>query len=485
MTRREKDRAANESGGVLAFAEYEQAIIGHILHTSDAVFPDVAQLQPEDFTQRLTGGAWIAAAGLRTAGHPIDMMSISERMVAAGEDLDEVETFLAECQQKAPTAQHAVYHAQRIQAATRHRNAKAAIAVAMEEQENGEKPLSDILRTLRDKLDGIEAEESGEPQIISAADFVAVKRPEPSQVIREVLRAGEVGILSSGAKAGKTFANLSLAVGVAAGLKWLKWQTTQGRVLYANGELGEWGLETRLTRISHAIGLPDIPADLDVWHLRNGVRGISDLVPGILRRQREAGRPYALIIIDPIFRFNGGRDEIDNTATGQTFAELATLAEQTKAAIWICHHFSKGNKSETDHMDRASGAGMFGRAPDLVMTFTKHDADDCYSVEATCRDFAEPEPFVIRRDFPLWTVEDGLDPAKLKKRSGPSTRYTVESIMGTLVDDGLRYKEWLKASRDQIGLGETKFTQLLKKAKADGLVTLNQFGTYLPAGGRK
>ncbi len=485
MTRREKDRAANEATGVMAFPEYEQAIIGHLLNTSDAVFPDVAQLQPDDFTQRLTGGAWIGAAGLRTAGHPIDLLSLSERMVAAGEDKDEVISFLAECQQKAPTAQHAAYHAQRIQEATRHRKAKTAILIAKEEQESGIKPLADILRELRDKLDGIEAEEAGEPQIISAADFVAVNRPEPSQVIREVLRAGEVGILSSGAKAGKTFANLSLAVCVSAGgLLWLKWKTTEGRVLYVNGELGEWGLETRLKRISCALGLPGVPADLDVWHLRNGVRGILDLVPGILRRQRQAGQPYTLIIIDPIFRFNGGRDEIDNTAQGQTFAELASLAEQTGAAVWVCHHFSKGNKAETEHMDRGSGAGMFSRAPDLVMTFTKHEEDDCYSVETTCRDFAEPEPFVIRRDFPLWAVEDGLDPAKLKRKGGAPTRYTIEGVMGTLADDGMRYKEWLQAAKGQLGIGETTFNKLLNKAKADGLVMLNQFGTYLPTGGR-
>ena len=77
-------------------------------------------------------------------------------------------------------------------------------------------------------------------------------------------------------------------------------------------------------------------------------------------------------------------------------AELGELAERTSAAVLVAHHFSKGNKAGTDHLDRASGAGMFARAPDTIMTLTAHEEIDCYTLETTYRNFTRPEPVVVR-----------------------------------------------------------------------------------------
>ena len=60
-----------------------------------------------------------------------------------------------------------------------------------------------------------------ETQIVSAADFVAEGRPEPPQVIQGVLRAGQIGMMASASKSGKTWLLMALADAVAAGLKWM------------------------------------------------------------------------------------------------------------------------------------------------------------------------------------------------------------------------------------------------------------------------
>lgn len=471
MMLRETDKATGDASDVLAFAEYERAVIGHLLNTSDAAFPDLSQLQPEDFTQRLTISAWIEAAGLRTAGHPIDYLSLSERMVNAGGDRNEVETFLEDCQLKAPTAQHAVYHVQRIQAATRHRKVKTAITVAQEEQGSGAKPLSDIVRTLRDKLDSIEAEEVNKPQIISAAIFAAVNRTEPIQIVHGVLRAGQVGILSASSKAGKTWALLGAGFAVATSGRWLGWNTAQGRVLYINAELPDYDLESRLNKLADALGLGGIPDGLDVWHLRGQTMTIPQLLPAIMRRQRNHG-PYALIMPDPLYRFGQGRDENDNAVQALTMGELGELAEKTAAAVLAAHHFSKGNQSGREHIDRGSGAGMFARAPDLIATLTAHKEPDCYTLESTCRSFAKPDPVVVRWNYPSWTVAEELDPEELKQPTGRPARYSTDELLDLLPADGLTHGDWKDKAKQETGIGATRFNELVRMAKGSGQVVL-------------
>ena len=92
------------------------------------------------------------------------------------------------------------------------------------------------------------------PPIVSAADFVAVQRPEPPQIVRGVLRAGQIAMLSASSKAGKSWALLGSAFAVATGGEWLGWKTARGRVLYVNSELTDYDLESRLNRLADAHG---------------------------------------------------------------------------------------------------------------------------------------------------------------------------------------------------------------------------------------
>lgn len=322
-------------------------------------------------------------------------------------------------------------------------------------------------------------------RIVAAADFMANPLPEPPQVIHGVIRAGQVGMMAASSKSGKTWAMLALGFSVATGRKWMGWPTTQGRALYINAELPTYDLQRRNEQLVEALNLPIVPDGLDLLHLRGTGTALRALIPEVLRQQEKNGAPYSLILPDPLYCFNGGRDENDNSEQAKTMAELSELAERSGAAVWATHHFSKGNKSQTDHLDRASGAGMFARAVDTFMTLTRHEEDDCYAVETTTRSFARPEPFVVRWEYPLWRIEGELDPEALKQhnRPGRTPRYTPKGIVELLPMDGASFTDWRQAAEKRLGVKEGRFLQLRKKALADGLATLDVFGKYNRAEG--
>jgi RecA-family ATPase len=285
----------------------------------------------------------------------IDPLTVAEKMDGdAGENL----LALSEMVESCPTSEHSGYYAEQVRTAERRRTLHTAARLAVEALARGD-ALDDVAADL---LAAGEAVEGGEdqPQIVSAADFAAVDRAEPAQIVRGVLRAGQIGILSATSKAGKSWSLMAAAFAVATGGRWFGWNAAQGRVLYVNAELPDYDLESRLKVLCDALGLAGLPAGLDVWHLRGRTMSIPQLLPAILRRQREQG-PYALILPDPLYRFGQGRAENDNAVQALTMAELNELAERTSAA-YSPPPLQQGQQGRGDHLD-GLGGGMFARAP--------------------------------------------------------------------------------------------------------------------------
>jgi hypothetical protein len=459
----------------------ERALIGALLQEHDRIFPVVqeAGITAASFTDSRCIRAWDTMAALR-AKKPgiVDLVTVSESY--GGDSFEVMSLYLEPMMKDCVTTAHAPYYAQEVRKAERRRNLSTAARIAVDALARGD--AEDVVAAqLRESVDTVEGDKLG-PRIISARDYAATPLQEPPQVIHGVIRAGQVGLMAASSKAGKSWALLHLGMAVPTGRDWLGWQTTKGRTLYINAELPPYDLQRRLERLSDALELGGIPDGLDVWHLRGTSNTIRELVPYVLRRQREVG-PYALILPDPLYSFGGGRDENSNSEQAKTMAELSELAERSGAAVWIAHHFSKGNKAMTDHLDRASGAGMYARAVDVFATLTRHKEDDCYSVETTCRSFQRPEPFVVRWEYPLWRIDADLDPNDLKQQPKPgrTPRFTPGSIAELLPNAGMKYSELQKLAESSLGVKESRFAQLLKLAKAGGMVR-QDFGMYFRVG---
>lgn len=454
----------------------ERALVGALLQDAEAVFPlaDAAGISSESFTDTDCIRAWRAAALLRHRKTTVDPATVAEAM--DGDSYGNIVT-LGDMACLCPTTESAATYCQQVAEAQRGRKLNAAARMAVEQLDKGGdiEAVAEHLRAATEPAGG-----AGGARIVAAQDFMAEPIPEPPQVIRRVLRAGQVGMIASTAKGGKTWLMQTLALAVPNGLRWLKWQTTPGRVLYVDPELPAYDGQTRLVTVADALGLDCIPDGLDLWRVKGETISIRDMIPKILRRQKQVGKPYSLILLDSLYCLNGGRDENDNTEQAKTMQELYALTAQTGTAVLVTHHFSKGNKAKTDHLDRASGAGVFTRAPDVFMTLTPHKEPDCYSVETTCRSFARPDPFVIRWTFPLWSLADELDPDHLKRPgAGRGPQYTPQQIVDLLPADGLSHADWWAKAKAQVKCGKTTFNNLLAKAKADKLV-MEGFGKYLP-----
>lgn len=254
------------------------------------------------------------------------------------------------------------------------------------------------------------------PEIDNASALLADETITlPPEIIKDVLHQGLKGVLGSGSKARKTWILLDAGISVASGTRFWKWETRKGRVLYINFEIPRAFIRSRIRRLCERKGVTDV-SNLDVWTLRGHGTALWKLLPSLLAKV-EAGK-YALIIIDPIYKGLGGRDENSAGDISELCNELERMAEATGAAVLFAAHFSKGNQAGKEAIDRIGGSGVWGRDPDVIITLTKHNAEGAYTVDLTLRNLPEQPPFVVEWDFPFMKEAPHLQPDDLKQPAG-------------------------------------------------------------------
>ena len=306
------------------------------------------------------------------------------------------------------------------------------------------------------------------PPIKAANALMAQPLARPPEVIKGVLHQRSLMLYGGSSKSFKTFTLMDLALSVSSGKPWWGFETTKGRVLYIDFELDEWATIDRLHDISHAKGAEvEERRNLDIWNLRGHAADLSCLVEPILEMAK--GKNYCLIIFDPLYKLLGDRDENAAGDINSLMNELNRIAVQTGAAVVAGHHFAKGNASAKESMDRFSGSGVFGRAVDTLVTITKHETKDAFTVDFTLRNLKPVEPFCIVWEFPLMSRHDGLNPDDLKK-AGASVEKFAASLLLEAFEGGkeLTFAEWRNWIKEKHGMSDRTFgskkSELLKAA---------------------
>lgn len=239
-----------------------------------------------------------------------------------------------------------------------------------------------------------------------------------------VLRLGSKLVIGGGSKMGKTWCLVDLALAVASGGKWLgHFQCKQGGVLYVNLELRRhtagrrvrWIAEQR--NLTKGTGLrPDVAKAFQTWNLRGKCYDLVTMLSTARMRLKDKDSPkFSLIILDPIYKTYGDKDENSAGDMAALMLEIERFADECNAAIAFAAHFSKGNQSGKEAMDRISGSGVMARDPDAIMTFTNHEEEDCYTLDAILREFAPIPPLVLQWEAPVMNPRTDLDPAKLRQ----------------------------------------------------------------------
>jgi RecA-family ATPase len=254
------------------------------------------------------------------------------------------------------------------------------------------------------------------PPILPGQSFMAELEPEPPQLVEGVLHQGAKMVLGGPSKARKSWSLIDLMLSVSTGEPWWGFPTRRGRVLYLNFELPSFALQYRIHRIAAAKGIGDFTG-FDIWNLRGHATDFTALIPKILGRIHDTG--YAVVMIDPIYKGLGGRNENDAGDIASLLNEVEHLAVKSGAAVVFGAHFSKGNQAGKESIDRIGGSGVFARDPDVILTMTPHEEDDAHVIDLTLRALPPVPSFVVRWADTIFVTDRDADPARLKAIQGP------------------------------------------------------------------
>jgi RecA-family ATPase len=203
--------------------------------------------------------------------------------------------------------------------------------------------------------------------------------PEPEWLVDRMLTDG-LTVMYGPPKAGKTFAALSMALHVGAGIDWFGANVKAGPVLYVSGE-GQGGLHKRIEGWKKATGrtssdLYVIPFPVKLGN-PNHVAALIEDAKSVRAR---------LVIIDTLARSMAGMDENSAQDMGNVIAGLGYLKAQTNVGILILHH------SGVEGSRPRGSSALFGAADTLM----KVEGDGKY-LTLYCEGMKDAAPFRTRR----------------------------------------------------------------------------------------
>jgi hypothetical protein len=264
-------------------------------------------------------------------------------------------------------------------------------------------------------------------------------------VIHGLLREGETMNVIASPKTGKSWLTLDLAIAVATGSAWLgRYQTEAGPVLIIDNELHRETSAHRIPKVAQARGVAmrEIGDRIYVDNLRGRLRDIFTLAPYF--EALEPGR-FKVIVLDAFYRFMpAGGDENDNGTMANIYNRIDAFADRLGCCFILIHHSTKGSQSGKSVTDVGAGAGAQSRATDTHLVLRPHEESGVVVLDAAVRSWPPIAPTCLRWSFPVWTVDDTLDPEALKsersaKRKEPKSEtpkepdWTVERFVEAFV----------------------------------------------------
>jgi len=208
----------------------------------------------------------------------------------------------------------------------------------------------------------------------------------------------------------------------------------------------------------------------------------------------EPGR-FAVIVLDAFYRFMpGGSDENDNAGMATIYNALDAAANRLRCCFVLIHHSSKGNQAGKSVTDIGAGAGAQSRAADTHLVLRPHEEDGAVVLDAAVRSWPPVHPVCLRWDFPVWIVDEHIDPAALEGRMKPKAKaeakepereWSAFEFVESFVDDEPATKDeiWKRAKGEQ-GLSRDRVRALVAEALQLNLIELVSKGGSGRGGGR-
>lgn len=192
----------------------------------------------------------------------------------------------------------------------------------------------------------------------------------PAEVIEGVLLETHKMLLTGPSKAGKTWCLINLAVSVATGGWWIDFRCAQRKVLYVDLETDPRTLQKRVSRVAEAksADAQAVRENLVLWPLSGKSCSLDEIAAELFVRCKAGD--FGMVIIDPAYMVQDG-DENNAKDIREFFARLDEICVNLECTVVISHYHSKGAQGLKSAIDRGSGSGVFGRAPDAVLDMTE------------------------------------------------------------------------------------------------------------------
>lgn len=321
-----------------------------------------------------------------------------------------------------------------------------------------------------------------EPNFRSAVELARRHPALRLPVIHHVLREGETLNVIASPKAGKSWLTLDLALAVVSGQPWLGlFETVPGEVLLIDNELHAETIAWRVPQVARArsLNFEDIGRRLQIENFRGRLKDIEELEPYF---GRLPPRRFRLVVLDALYRFlPEGSDENDNAKMARIYNTIDSYADHLHCAFALVHHSSKGNQSGKSVTDVGAGAGAQSRATDSHLVLRPHQEEGVVVLEAAVRSWPPVKPVCLRWHFPVWNLDEALDPGSLKiERSRPrrepkadradaQPEWTVERFVERFFSpEPVCDAEVREASRGVPGLSIRRTNDLLALAQSRG-----------------
>jgi hypothetical protein len=313
------------------------------------------------------------------------------------------------------------------------------------------------------------------PDIMSYGDMLEMRKSVslPPQILKGVLHKGCKACISGSSKAGKTWSLINLAVSATTGAPWLGIEIpNELKVLYLDFELPSRLAIERFYTVASKLDADEekIKKNLEYWALRGAKAGLDRLLEHLHLTGRS--NVFDLIILDPYYKISGRFDENSAADVKGVLDSIEDFSQETGAAFFFAHHFSKGNKADVDAIDRASGSGVFGRDPDAILTLTKHSEADCLALEYQLRNCPPKESAVVefsKESFPAFIPRDGLDPKDLNRPSpGQNNENDIpdDDVVALLGMEAMSGEQWRARAIEQ-GMSLRAFDRARKRLSDD------------------
>lgn len=464
--------------------EAEQGVLGCILISPNECLPQCAekfQAGAEVFYDLRHQLIYNTLLEMHRAGEGIDLITLQQRLKNVGH-LDEIGglAYLSSLPDTVPSAANLTYYLDIVlekYGLRRILHTCGAVSLGVYKATDFKAFIASVERDFARAIDPLGGDAMPKP--VDAAEFVAAPIAEPPQVVHGVLHQGSKLVLGGSSKSFKTWSLLDLGLSVAHGSPWLQFQTTRTRVLFVNLEVQPWTIQHRLSAVASAKEIDIQPGAISILNLRGHAATYGKLLPQI-KPVLKSG--FGLCIIDPVYKCYGG--DLDENSAGDVAGllnALESLAVSSGAAVAFGAHFSKGNQAAKESIDRVSGSGVFARDPDTLLTLTRHETENAFTVDVTLRAFQPVDPFVVRWNYPLMRVDGDLDPDRLKKPAGRPASSTPTDLLSLIRDNPMTTGEWrAAASASQWAVGRSKFFEQLGIIRQRGLAIVGPEERWRP-----